>query len=36
MNGKYFGEKLVTLRFYKEEDFEKKSYGEPLHEHVPT
>ena len=36
MNGKYFGERLVSVRFYSGEKFRGRVLSDPLHAHVPT
>jgi hypothetical protein len=36
MNGKYFGERLVSVRFYPHQRFKDRLLSDPLHLHVPT
>lgn len=36
MNGKYFGERLVSVRFYQAQRFRERALSDPLHAHVAT
>ena len=36
MNGKYFGERLVSVRFYDAQHFRERALSDQLHPHVPT